>query len=192
MSLTYMDFINSKVESLSAGLIPQKEGSAMNIIQALENNYVQTLLGHFPFVFYLLNYKSKEFEFIHNCKILGYTDSEFLTGGLQSSLKNIHPADFQVISDELFPLIWEFVSTLPDNQSDYRFSLNFRYMRKDGTYMQLQQHMIFLDFEDNLPSRNLSVIYDISDIKNDTSINLVVTKVDTEQEDIVLHKKIHL
>lgn len=191
MNLTYKDFINSKRDTMSAGLIPEKAQTPLNIIQALENPSVKSLLNHFPFVYYLLNYKTQQFELLHNSRILGYSDHELMMGGLQASLNNIHPTDSKVISDEIFPMIWEFISNVTDDPGMYRFSLNFRYLRKDKTYMHLQQHMTFLDFTDNkLPSRNLSVIYDISNIKSDTTINLVVSRIESDKEDIVLQKRV--
>ena len=193
MSLSYRDFIEKQSIDQKAFVDPDigrfmDESNVKTLFT--DDDYVKTLLGHFPFAYYLLNYRTQKFEFIHNSRILGYSDTDFLSGGLQDSLKNIHPDDFAVISDKLFPFIWDFVTTLPDNQSNYRFSINFRYMRKDKSYMHLQQHLTFLDFDHNkLPVRNLSVIYDISSIKTDTSINLIITKLDEDKESIVLQEK---
>lgn len=179
MSLTYTSFIEDRANknTLQTGLNSNAD-------------YDNIVLKHCPLAYYLINYATQKFEFARNSSILGYTDADLIAGGLSESRQNIHPDDFSVISNEVFPYIWDFVASLSREESEYRYSLNYRYKRKDQSYMHLQQHITFLDFDSHrLPLRNLSFIQDISQWKTDNSIDLAITRLDNAVETIVVRKK---
>ncbi len=185
MSLSYLEFIKQHSLDARIGINPE-------IGQFVLDNKVKTLFGYFPFGYYLLDYHTQKFEFINNSEsLLGYTMDYFLLGGLPASLKNFHPDDFVIFSEKLFPDIIKFFSELRSDDRDYyRVTYNYRYKKKDRTYIHLQQHSTFTDFNLlNLPTRNFALINDISACKRDNALVLTITRVKEGKEMLVLQKR---
>lgn len=167
----------------------------MDIDHFIIDNKVKTLFGYFPFAYYILDYRNQKFETMNNSEqIIGYSRDIFMVGGLSASLRNFHPDDFKIFCERLFPEILSFYASIPAREYyDYRITYNYRYRRKDGSYTHLQQHTVFTDFNQiHLPARNFSIITDITSCKKDTSLNLIITKIKAEKEELVLNKKFQL
>ena len=185
MNLSYNEFIRR--QSLDA-----KNGIKPEIGQFVIDNKVKTLFEYFPFCYYLLDYGTQKFEFMNNSEnVLGYSMDEFTIKGLPGSLKNLHPDDYKIFSEKLFPEILKFFSEIhPNDRNEYRISYNYRYKKKDKSYIHLQQHTAFIDFTPyNLPARNFSIISDITACKHDTILILTITKIHNNKETLVLQRK---
>jgi DNA-binding CsgD family transcriptional regulator len=185
MNLSYSEFINRQSLDIKAC-------TRTDIGNFILDDKVKTVFGYFPFAYYLLDYRSQKFETMINSEsVIGYSRDNFLLGGLPASLRNLHPEDFQVFSEKLFPEVLNYYMNLPKSERhDYRVTYNYRYRRKDGIYIHLQQHSVFTDFNEmHLPARSFSIITDISACKKDTSLNLTITKLMNGKEEVVLSKK---
>lgn len=185
MILSYREFIKQHSLDARIGINPE-------IGQFVLDNKVKTLFGYFPFGYYLVDYSTGKFEFMNNSEsVLGYSKDDFIMGGLPASLKNLHPDDFVIFSEKLFPEILKFFFELkPGDRSYYRISYNYRYKRKDNTYIHLQQHSTFTDFNSfNLPVRNFSIITDISGCKRDNTLVLTITRIQDGRETLVEQKR---
>jgi DNA-binding CsgD family transcriptional regulator len=188
MSLSYLDFI--KRQSLD-----QKVNTRMDVDHFIMDNKVKTVFGYFPFAYYILDYRSQKFEVMNNSdQVTGYSRDDFLRGGLPASLRNLHPDDFKIFSNELFPEVLNFFAIVPASEyQNYRISYNYRYCRKDGSYIQMQQHSVFTDFNHyHLPARSFSIVSDITTCKRDPSLNLTITKLKEGNEEIELNKKFQI
>lgn len=185
MNLNGREFI--KQHSLEAII-----GINQEIGQFVLNNKVKSLFGYFPFGYYLVDYSTLKFEFMNNSEsVLGYAMDDFLMGGLPASLNNLHPDDFSIFSERLFPEIIKFFYGLKsEDRGCYRVSYNYRYKRKDKTYIHLQQHSTFTDFNRfNLPVRNFSIISVISASKRDNTLVLTITRIHEGRETLVMQKR---
>lgn len=96
---------------------------------------------------------------------------------------NFHPDDKARLCDKVFPDIIKFMDTMPDaGLSDYRFTFNHRYIRKDGSIAQfLQEGTLSVSEDKNLPVLNLRVFTEIGDFKTDESMILSIFRYSTEQ-----------
>lgn len=188
MNLSYLEFIKSHS-------LEQKVNTKADIGQFMLDNKVKTIFGYFPFAYYILDYRSQKFEIMNNSEqVTGYSRDDFLLGGLPASLRNLHPDDFHVFSNMLFPEVLHFFTTVPVQEfHDYRITYNYRYRRKDGIYIQMQQHSVFTDYNQrHLPARSFSIISDITTCKSDPSLNLTITKLKAGNEEIVVKKKFQI
>jgi DNA-binding CsgD family transcriptional regulator len=89
---------------------------------------------------------------------------------------HFHPDDKACLGDKIFPDILKFSDTIPsDELSDYRFSFNHRYIRKDGTISQfLQEGTLLIPDDECLPVLNLRVFTEIGDFKKDETMILSI------------------
>jgi DNA-binding CsgD family transcriptional regulator len=93
-----------------------------------------------------------------------------------------HPVDKACLCEKIFPDIITFMSTIPkDELSDYRFSFNHRYIRKDGSIAQfLQEGTLSIAEDNNLPVLNLRVFTEIGDFKTDETMILSIFRYSAE------------
>jgi DNA-binding CsgD family transcriptional regulator len=133
-----------------------------------------------PFGTCLIDYSRNEYKYVsENCQeISSYSKEEYRAGGLDFNWLIFHPEDKIIFSEQVFNDIKEFWKQIPAEEiSEYRFSFNHRYFRKDGTISQILQHGTYLEPQfSGIPLLNLVVYTDISDFKTDTSIVLTVSR----------------
>lgn len=132
-------------------------------------------------------------EFMNTTETInGNSKEDFIIGMLPGSLRNYHPDDFKIFSEKILPEILKFFASLPANdKNNYRISYNYRHKMEDNSFIHLQQHIIYSGFnQNNLSGGNLSSITDLTDLKHDNSITLVITKIQQEKEEVILQKKI--
>lgn len=188
MNLSYLEFIRSHS-------LEQKVNAKADIGQFILDNKVKTIFGYFPFAYYILDYRSQKFETMVNSEqVIGQSRDNFLLGGLPASLRNLHAEDFKLFSEKLFPEILNFFANIPaQDYNEYRITYNYRYRRRDDSYLHLQQHTVFTDFNQyHLPARSFSIISDISACKKDHSLHLIVTKLKEGNDEIVFNKKFNI
>lgn len=87
-----------------------------------------------------------------------------------------HPDDKACLSEKVFPDILKFMKPIPATElTDYRFSFNHRYIRKDGSISQFLQEGTFSISDENfLPVLNLQVFTEIGDFKTDDTMILSI------------------
>jgi DNA-binding NarL/FixJ family response regulator len=75
------------------------------------------------------------------------------------------------------------MNTIPEAQlTDYRFSFNHRYIRKDGSISQfLQEGTLSISGDENLPVLNLRVFTEIGDFKTDETMILSIFRYTADQ-----------
>jgi len=149
-----------------------------------------------PFGTCLIDYSTMEYKYISdNCQdIIGYTNVEYIKNGLLfHALEVFHPEDRLLFETEVFSDIreyWKLIS--PAEISEYRFSFNHRYHRKDGTVSQMLQQGSFMEPQAGIPILQLLVFSDIGDYKTDTSIVLTISRMVKEVGFVKVFSKTYL
>jgi DNA-binding CsgD family transcriptional regulator len=106
---------------------------------------------------------------------------------------HLHPEDKARLCDKVFPDILKFMDSLPEpGLSDYRFTFNHRYIRKDGSISQfLQEGTLSFSEDKNLPLLNLRVFTEIGDFKTDETMILSIFRYSTEKGYQKVYTKIY-
>jgi DNA-binding CsgD family transcriptional regulator len=126
----------------------------------------------------LIDHSGRQFSCFHG-KCLKKS-SCFKNGQLNSSLDfhelHFHAEDRMLWCEEAFPDIMKFIDSVSVlDFPDYRFIFNHRYIRNDGSITQFM-HEGSVIFSENqlLPVLNLTVFFEIADIKTDETIVLTI------------------
>lgn len=95
----------------------------------------------------------------------------------------IHPDDKVLLCEKIFPDILRFMEHIPlEELSEYRFSFNHRYIRKDGAISQfLQEGTLSIPEDNHIPVLNLKVFTEIGDFKTDDTMILSIFRYSSEQ-----------
>lgn len=104
-----------------------------------------------------------------------------------------HPDDRACLCERIFPDILKFMGTIPVAElTDYRFSFNHRYIRKDGSISQfLQEGTLSVAEENNLPVINLRVFTEIGDFKTDETMILSIFRYSAEHGYKKVYSKVY-
>lgn len=104
-----------------------------------------------------------------------------------------HPDDKACLCEKIFPDIIKFMSVIQVGElSDYRFSFNHRYIRKDGSIAQfLQEGTLSIAEENNLPVLNLRVFTEIGDFKTDETMILSIFRYSLDQGYQKVYSKVY-
>jgi len=139
-----------------------------------ENNFISHLINLLPCAVYLLNYQTGKYLFVSDsCQnLLGYSANEMIEKGNSYFIGKLHPTDRKIISGKVFKGFLDYIKTL--NSTDIknsRFSHNYRFKRKDNTYIHLlQQYVVLETNEDNFPLLTLGFVTDVSAHKHDNKV----------------------
>ena len=137
-------------------------------------SFEKNMFDNVPCVAYILNYQTHQYLFIsEGCKsTFGYTSEEMVKNGPGFQLENLHPDDRVVISGKLFTKFIEYCHSLEAGvHKESRFSMNYRYKRKDNVYIQvLQQYVILETDEVGNPLLNFGICTDITAHKPDNKV----------------------
>jgi DNA-binding CsgD family transcriptional regulator len=149
-----------------------------------------------PFGTCLIDYSSREYKYISgNCQdIMSYSNAEYIKNGPGFHATEVfHPEDRVVFDSQVFSDIREYWKLIPPKEiSEYRFSFNHRYIRKDGTVSQMLQQGSFLEPQAGIPVLHLLVFSDIGDFKADTSIVLTISRLLKDQGYVKVFSKSYL
>ena len=95
---------------------------------------------------------------------------------------HFHPDDKIRLQEKIFPDILLFLQEVPAEElSDYRFSFNHRYIRKDGSISQFLQEGTLSISEEYLPVLDLKVFTELGDFKTDESMILSIFRYSADQ-----------
>jgi len=128
----------------------------------------------------LVDHSGRQFACIHdNC--LGHSNcfrKEMPEGSLGFHALRFHPDDRSILCKEALPDMLTFFSEVPvQGFSEYKFTFNHRYIRKDGSASQfLQEGSITYSETEQLPVLNLKVFTEIGDIRVDDAIVLIISR----------------
>ena len=169
----YDSFLQENAEQIKLKNYPyylEKYGLVNDVFQVL------------PCVVYMLDYQTKQYTYLGGaCEgILGYAAEEFTDKGDAFFKRNMHPDDMAIFSNQVFKKYIRCVRTSSEEGiKQARFSLNYRFKRKDGVYIQLwRQYMVLEVNKQNYPVLELGFCFDVSAHKKDNKVIFSVSKPD--------------
>lgn len=95
-------------------------------------------------------------------KLTGYTKEELLRSGVKLRMSNVHPDDQRIVSDLKMKDCGKKIKNIKSKQS---FHLEYRFRRKDGTYIHIEDHRVYLQKGSYLTNKVLGIMKDITERK---------------------------
>jgi DNA-binding CsgD family transcriptional regulator len=129
--------------------------------------------------FFVLDYTRRNYVLINTAiSTLGYKPEELIEGGLDFIIHIYHKDDFAVFNEQVFPGTVKLLSQLPSEElKNYLFTFTYRLLKADKTYVNvLQRGKYITDDVTKLPVLSYGSTIDITNIKNDTCLNVIVEK----------------
>ncbi|MBB5347307.1 hypothetical protein JWG42_14970 [Desulfoprunum benzoelyticum] len=102
--------------------------------------------------FYVLEYPSGQYRFLGRQQehISGYPNEEVLQRGIDLFLRSVHPGEIDILLHQVYPDMIAFVAAQPDDnvKKGLLFQYNYRYKRKDESYVNLLSNIHILELDD--------------------------------------------
>lgn len=138
-----------------------------------------------PYSACLIDHSGRQFVCFHNecLKHNSCFKKDFQNGMFDFQALHFHPDDKTLLSNNLLPDILKFIGHMSAAElTDYRFSFNHRYIRKDGSISQfLQEGTLLMSADEDLPVLNLRVFTEIGDFKTDETMILSIFRYTADQ-----------
>lgn len=134
-----------------------------------------------PGILVIIDFKTQGYIYLSENleQILGYKTDEFYRLGLAKTI-SMFPIDHsEIIIRKIFPIMLDFFDRHSElgNVHDIRVSFTTKVVKADGTkgwYLH-QMQVLHVD-EFNKPQLGFKLIFDITDIKKDETINIIVAE----------------
>ena len=110
--------------------------------------------------------------------LLGYSPSDFKTGGLKFAMSLVHPDHAKIYSKELVPLMFKYMAiyAFKGQLKNLRFSYNFKIMNKEGQYIWAMHNSNVLKVNKwQVPLQFVTCITDFSEMNFDESVTLSIS-----------------
>jgi len=113
--------------------------SIMELIPALDKFFSLA-----PSVIFIIDYSTMQYLYFNGNDFTGNVAEDSLKGGVEFAISNVHPEDIEKLMSQIFPYIKNFLVKLPvETYKDYKFSFNFRYKKRDGSWQHFIQHSTY-------------------------------------------------
>lgn len=139
------------------------------------NSFLVEVLNNAASFFLIIDFSNMQYLYVSEgiVNIIGYTASEWKQEGLNAAFRTLHHEDRDRLK-EAHNDQFEFFFSLPiEERLKYKYSNNFRVIRKDGSYVWImtQDSFISLD-ETGKPSVGFEICTDITSVKKDSTMTL--------------------
>jgi DNA-binding CsgD family transcriptional regulator len=167
-------------------------GSVQSTETAQENqlgqNLQDSLLEYGPAALYLANLQTLRYLYVSKNieRLSGYSPAEFMEKGPGFAYLLMHPEDRPHILEHVHKRRLAFLGSLPAGAyKNYKFTYNYRFRKRNGTYIQLlnQEVVLQADAQGN-PLLLTGMATDVSALEEDISIRLSVTHFARDGEDV--------
>ncbi|HWQ49335.1 MAG TPA: PAS domain S-box protein [Methanosarcina sp.] len=99
-------------------------------------------------------------------EVTGYTQEELLSTGVNLWTNNVHPDDWRIVCDQK---INDCGKSIKNAEGKQNFHLEYRFRRKDGIYIHIEDHGVYLQKGNYLTNKVLGIMKDITERKKDES-----------------------
>ena len=138
------NYVRSFCEAFGSGLV--KNETIKRHIE--EHALIDKFLPDSASFFYILATPYNKYNFFGKQQenLSGYTNEEFLKGGIELFIECLHPEEVDIILNQLYPETIEFVARKVREQfNNIVFNYNYRFKKKSGEYINLMENVYFLD-----------------------------------------------
>ena len=111
-------------------------------------------------------------------EMIGFDARDVMEGGVDFVINRFQPDDFTIYNEKIFSRIAAFLKDTPHAQhSEHLFSFTYRIKNAEGKWAQLfQQGNYITDPKTKLPVLSVGITLDISPLKKDNSMILLIDK----------------
>jgi PAS domain S-box-containing protein len=95
-------------------------------------------------------------------KVTGYNHEELLSTGVNLWINNVHPDDWRIVCDQKINGCGKSIKNAEGKQN---FHLEYRFRRKDGIYIHIEDHGVYLQRGNYLTNKVLGIMKDITESK---------------------------
>jgi PAS domain S-box-containing protein len=95
-------------------------------------------------------------------KVTGYTQEELLDTGIKLWINNVHPDDWKKVWDQK---IRDYGRNKKNTENKRNFNLEYHFRRKDGTYINIEDHGVCLQRGKYLTNKVFGIMKDITERK---------------------------
>lgn len=143
---------------------------------------INTLNDFLPCGIFVLDYSIRNYLYLSkNAEtITGYSLAELYLHGQELQISNIHLEDFKIFTSDVFTNFILHTKTIEKSELEKtRFSVNFRYKRKDGVFIHVLQQYVVLETDKNgNPLITMGIWADMTSHKNDNKVVFSISKYD--------------
>jgi PAS domain S-box-containing protein len=100
-------------------------------------------------------------------KVTGYTQEELLNTGIELWINNVRPEDREKVWDQK---IKDCGQNVKSTENKRNFHLEYRFRKKDGNYIYIEDHGVYLQKGNYLTNKVLGIMKDITEKKKAESI----------------------
>lgn len=115
--------------------------------------YIDQFLPDSAAFFYVVHLPDGKYQFLgkQQEQVSGYSNEEFKAGGVELYLESVAPEQIGFILQGVYPDIMTFILGLPDDEAKKKLLIqyNYRFRRKDGKFINLLEHVHFLELDSN-------------------------------------------
>lgn len=143
-------------------------------------SFFKNMINALPGLVYILNLETEEYLFVSSgsLSVMGYTGEEMMQLSRKYIVSRVHQADLSTHAKKYFHKFIEYTrQSNADEIKKYRFSVNYRFKRKDGIYCKLLQQYMVLEVNDaGYPLLSLGLVTDITQHKHDNKTAFSVAR----------------
>ncbi len=147
------------------------------------------ILQNIPGTVMVIDLHTNMYIYVNTPEILGYKSSEFIEGGLARVLQVFPAAHGYIMIQQIFPVMFKYFDEYCRNKAYQGLKVSYptQLINSDGTARWYQHTISILTTDDmDKPHLLLKSIYDIQDHKKDSSIDFVISYVNSKNETEIL------
>lgn len=147
-----------------------------------ENSFLVSVLNNAASFFFIIDFANMRYLYVSEgiVNLMGYTAEEWKNEGINAAFRTIHQDDrsrLKKVHEDQFKFLFE---QPVEERLLYKFSTNFRVIRKDGTEIWLMTHDSFIALDTSgKPSVAFEVCTDITTVKKDLTMTFSIFRNDT-------------
>lgn len=112
---------------------------------------IDELLPNFASFFFVVEPHANKYHFLgqQQVNVSGYSNEEFLEGGIALFLERVHPDDAAIILNEIYPTFRQIVEDLPlKKKREVQIQYNYSFKHKNGTLLNLMEQGYILELDE--------------------------------------------
>lgn len=174
------EFIDEIVQLVKKSYPTLKDDADTTQPRLFDNPQFHVFLKNAPSLVFVLNHKTTLYDFFSEnvTEILGYKAEQYLKEGISFSMSTVHPEHMPMLNVIYSNIVDRLHKDGPSGKStQLRFTVSFKVRKADGTYLwMMEQFMVIETDKSGLPFLTLAFMSDISGVKKDELVDLIISE----------------
>jgi DNA-binding CsgD family transcriptional regulator len=142
--------------------------------------------------FFFLDYTERRYNYVHKAvsSLLGFSVDQFMRGGLEMYLNQLHETDFPIYNQKIFADNLKILAQYPPERAgEFIFTHSIRIKNKKGDYQTIAQRHSFILSPDGIPLGTIGYAFDLTPFKTDKKMVHMIEEKNKNGGNILLLKK---